>query len=106
MSDLHTPAVSSIDFSDLCPAIRDAIKDSLAEIVRIQNDEAPPAAERFEHYERRTQKACMELGRRVLQEVLEDQDAQLPEAGKATLKAEIERKVERIRELAETRCYC
>ena len=82
MSDLHTPAVSSTGFSEPRPAIRDAIVDSFAEIVRIQNDAGLPAAERFEHCERRTRKACMELGRRVLQEVLEDRDAQLSDAVK------------------------
>ena len=82
MSDSHTPAVSSIDFSDLRPAVKDAIKDSLARIVHIQNDAAPLTAERFEHCERQTREACMELGRRVLQGVLEDRDAQLPDAVK------------------------
>ena len=81
MSDSHTPAVSSIDFSDFRPAIRDAIADSLAKITYIQNDEVPLTAERFARIERQTWEACMDLGRRVLQEVLEDRDARLPEDG-------------------------
>ena len=85
MSDLHTPAVSSTDYSDLRPAIRDAINDSISKIVHIQNDEAPLTAERFEHYEHQTQEACMELGRRVLQEILKDRDARRPDAGKRDL---------------------
>ena len=82
MSDLHTPAVSSTHFSELRPAIRDAIDDSIAKIVQIQDDEGPPAAERFERIERQTREVCMELGRRVLQGVLEDRDARLPDAVK------------------------
>ena len=35
MSDSHILAVSSIDFSDLRPAIRDAIADGIAKIVHI-----------------------------------------------------------------------
>ena len=54
MSDSHTPAVSSIDFSDLRPAIGDAIAGSLAKIAQIQNDEGPPAAELFERIKRQT----------------------------------------------------
>ena len=82
MPDLHTPAGSSTDFSELCPAIRDAIDDSIAKIVQIQDDEGPPAAERFKRIERQTREVCMELGRRVLQGVLEDRDARLPDAVK------------------------
>ena len=82
MSDLHTPAVSSTHFSELRPAIRDAIDDSIAKIIRIQDDEGPPAAERFERIEHQTREVCMELGRRVLQGVLEDRDARLPDAVK------------------------
>ena len=82
MPDLHTPAASSTDIFDLRPAIRDAIDDSIAKIVQIQDDEGPPAAERFEHCERQTLEVCMELGRRVLQGVLEDRDARLPDAVK------------------------
>ena len=52
MSDSHTPAVSSIDFSDLRPAIRDVIEDSLAKFAHIQSDEGPPAAKLFERIER------------------------------------------------------
>ena len=35
MSDLRTPAVSSTGFSDLRPAIRDAVAGRLAKIVHI-----------------------------------------------------------------------
>ena len=82
MPDLHTPAVSSTHFSELRPAIRDAIDDSIAKIVQIQDDEGSPAAERFERIERQTLEVCMELGRRVLKGVLEDRDARLPDAVK------------------------
>ena len=58
MSDSHTPAVSSTGFSELRPAIRDAIADSLAEIAGIQNDEGSLTAERFEQCERRIRKAA------------------------------------------------
>ena len=82
MSDSHTPAVSSIDFSDLRPAIRDAIVGSLAKFAYIQSDEGPLTAELFERIARRTREACMELGRRALQGVLKDRDARLPDAVK------------------------
>ena len=78
MSDLRAPAVSSTDFSDLRPAIRDAIEDSLSKIVRIQNEEDPLTAECFERIEHQTRDAYMELGRRVLQGVLEDRDSHCP----------------------------
>ena len=80
MPDLHTQAVSSTDQLDLRLAIRDAVDGSIAKILQIQNDEGPFTAERFEQVERRTLEVCMELGRRVLQEVLEGRDAQLPDA--------------------------
>ena len=60
--NLHTQAVSSVDFSDLRPTTKDATDGSIAKIVQIQNDEGPPAAERFEHCERQTGEACMERG--------------------------------------------
>ena len=60
--DLPTRAVSSADFSNLRPAIRDAVDGSIAKIVQIQNNEAPPAAERYEHCERQAWEACMEWG--------------------------------------------
>ena len=82
MSDSHTPAVSSTGFSELRPAIREAIDGSIAKIVQIQNDESPLTAERFERIERQTREVCMELGRCVLQGVLEDRDARLPDAVK------------------------
>ena len=85
MSDLHTPDVSSTGYSYLRPAIRDAIDDSISKIVHIQNGEAPLTAERFEHCERQIREACMELGQRVLQEVLEDRDARLPDTSKRDL---------------------
>lgn len=62
MSDLHNRAASSTDFSDLLPVIRDAIDDSIAKIVHIQNDTDPLTPERFERIERLTLEACMELG--------------------------------------------
>ena len=86
MSDLHTPAVSSTRFSELRPAIRDAIDDSIAKIVRIQDDEGSLTAERFEWIERQTLEVCMELGRRVLQGVLEDRDARLPGPARASFR--------------------
>lgn len=82
MSDLHTPAVSSTDYSDLRPAIRDAIVGSLAKIVHIQNDKVPLTTERFDRIARQIWEACMELRHRVLQGVLEDRDARLPDAVK------------------------
>ena len=63
---------------------RDAIEDSLAKIVRIQNEEDPPTAVRFERIEHQKGDACMELGRRVLQGVLEDRDSHCPlQSGRA-----------------------
>ncbi len=64
---MHTRAVSSTDFSNLHPAIRDAVDGSIAKIVQVQNDEGPPATECFEHCERQAGKACMNRGRRVLE---------------------------------------
>ena len=80
MPDLHNRAVSSTDQLDLRPAIRDAINDGIAKILQIRDDAGPLSPERFEDVERQTLEVCMELGRRVLQEVLEDRDAQLPDA--------------------------
>ena len=80
MPDLHTSAASSTDIFDVRPAIRDAIDDSIAKIVRIQDDEGPFTAERFERIERRTLEVCMELGRRLVKGVLEDRDSRLPDA--------------------------
>ena len=80
MPDLHTRAVSSTDQLDLRPAIRDAINGSIAKILQIQDDAGLLSPECFKRVERQTQEACMELGRRVLQEVPEDRDAQLPDA--------------------------
>ena len=80
MPDLHTPAVSSTHFSELRPAIRDAIDGSIAKIVQIQDDADPLTAERFERIERQTREVCMELGRRLVKGVLEDRDSRLPDA--------------------------
>ena len=82
MSDLHTPAASSTDIFDFRPAIRDAINDSIAKIVQIQDDEGPFTAERFERIERQTLEVCMELGRRLVKGVLEDRNSRLPDAVK------------------------
>ena len=80
MPDLHTRAVSSTDQLDLRPAIRDAINESIAKILQIRDDAGPLAPERFERVERQILEVCMDLGRRVLQGILEEQDAQLPDA--------------------------
>ena len=80
MPDLHTRAVSSTDQLDLRPAIRDAINGSIAKILQIRDDAGPLSPERFERVERQILEACMDLGRCVLQGILEDRDAQLPDA--------------------------
>ena len=77
---MHTRAVSSTDYLDLRPAIRDAIDGSIAKILQIRDDAGPLSPECFERVERRILEACMDLGRRVLQGILEEQDAQLPDA--------------------------
>ena len=80
MPDLHNQAVSSTVYSNLRSAIRDAIDDSIAQILQFQDDAVPLAPECVEQVERQTREVCMDLGRRVLQRILEDGDAHLPDA--------------------------
>ena len=59
------------------PGIGDAIAQGIARIVSIKNEAGTLTPARFEEFERSTLDACLELGRCVVREVLEDQDAQL-----------------------------
>ena len=80
MPNLHNQAVSSTVYSNLRPAIRDAIDDSITQILQFQDDADPLAPECFKQVELQTRKVCMDPGRRVLQGILEDRDAHLPDA--------------------------
>jgi len=76
MPDLHTPPFFGALLSD--QGCDQRHNDSIAKIVQIQDDEDPPATERFEQIERQTQEVCMEMGQRVVKGVLEDRDARTP----------------------------
>ena len=60
MSDLHTPPFFGALLRD--QGCDQRHNDSIAKIVQIQDDDDPPATERFEQIERQTQEVCGERG--------------------------------------------
>ena len=82
MPDMHKQAVSSTDYSNLAPAIRDALYDGIDRLIQIQEDAGPLSPESFERVELQTLEVCMDMKRRILQEILEYRGVQLPDATK------------------------
>ena len=79
MPDMRKQAVSSTDVTNLRLAIKDAVDDSVDQLLQIQDNAGPLTPESFERVELQTLEVCMDLKRRILQGILENRDAQLPD---------------------------